>query len=140
MIEIILNSIKEMVSWTKRHKELCEHAKETIVNEGGTIDKITMIGFLLHSPFPPINIRPVYLKIRCRYSNDLGYWYICGSEKNTYWAWKSLNGFKEPPSKRSYEVKVDNNILAFPRWASILFYLIFVILLFGGITAYSILT
>lgn len=119
--------ILETTRWSQRYRALRKFVQDTIESEGGMVEQMTIIGMLLKSPFPPINIKPVYLKVPCRYSNDRGIWYICGTESSIYWVWSSSLNLIVPPTKRTFHVKVDNNVMALSRSLSIfLYFLLFV--------------
>jgi hypothetical protein len=121
-------AVEEWLAWSKRHKALRETVRRTIEAEGGQVDRISMIGFLLKSPFPPINVLPVYLKAFCFYPNDTGIWYNCGTDRgDTHWVWSSGTGAIVPPVERGGSVKVDNCVIALPVGISILLYLLFML-------------
>ncbi|HPR63355.1 MAG TPA: hypothetical protein PK014_03970 [Thermoanaerobaculia bacterium] len=126
-------AVSELKNWTKRYRALRKYVRETIEKEGGTLKEMTMIGMLLRSPFPKINIRPVYLKAHCQYTDDSGTWYICGAENGVHWVWSSDQSRTVPPVRRPYEMLVNNHVLALPRWASILLYFLFLVIVFGGL-------
>jgi hypothetical protein len=140
MIELVIG-ITEWLAWSKRHKDLREIVREVIEEEGGELECITIIGFLIRSPFPPINIRPVYMKAICRYPKDTGAWLICDSDGfGTHWVWRSDTRAEEPPIERPYPVKVDNSVIALSPWVSKLLCLVFFLGVIGlviGLCAYA---
>ena len=112
--------------WNKRRLEVRRMATEQIKGEGGRIEAIGIIGLMLKSPFRPLSIEPVYLKLTARYSDDWGHWYICASrDGHVQWVWKSANGRANLPVTREHEVKVDNSVWALPEWLSILLWIVF---------------
>jgi hypothetical protein len=127
-------AVKEWLAWSKRHKELRVIVRSTIEAEGGEIESISIIGFLLKSPFTPINLRPVYLKATCRYVKDSGAWFICGADgKETQWVWCSDMETKEAPVERTPRVRVDNSVVALSPWLSVLLYIAFFVGVMGFI-------
>jgi hypothetical protein len=130
--DVLFMAIEESLAWSKRHKALRTIVRQTIEGEGGEIDRISIIGFLLRSPFPPINLRPVYLKATCRYPKDSGTWFICGTDGGvTHWVWCSDTEAREAPIDRPVPVKVDNSVVALSPWLSILLYIVFFLGIMG---------
>jgi hypothetical protein len=95
----------------------------------------------LKSPFPPINIRPIYLRAASCYPDDSGDWYICGAGGGeTYWVWCSDSKAAKVPSSCLREVSVNNGVLALPKWVSVGLYVAFLLAVGAlaiGLVAYS---
>jgi hypothetical protein len=138
---VLWNAIAETFAWSRRHKALRASVRETIEAEGGQVEGITIIGMLLRSPFPPINLRPIYLKATCRYPGDRGAWYICGTDAgDVHWVWSSDSKSTQPPVANSRPMQVNNSVWALPRWLSVLLYILFIVGLIGllvGLIHYS---
>jgi hypothetical protein len=118
-------AVAEWLAWSKRHKALRSTVREAIEAEEGSIQAITIIGLLLRSPFPVLSLRPVYLRAACRYPDDSGAWYICGTDSGTvHWVWCSDSKASRPPISCRRDVSVNNTVLALPRWLSIALYVL----------------
>lgn len=115
--------ISEWLSYRRRRKELLQYVREVITQEGGSIERVTLIGLMIRSPFRPINPYPVYFRLYCTYPLDRGCWFVCGSaDKEIQWAWKSDLDRDELPTPRE-NAKVNNSIIVLPAWVNILVYL-----------------
>lgn len=78
---------------------------------------------MVRSPFPPLGIKPVYLRADCRYPEDQGTWYILEVEGgSTPWAWRSDLQSPIMPAPRDDESFLDNRIVALPPWIGALGY------------------
>jgi hypothetical protein len=97
--------------------------KNMVEQEGGTIEGIGSIGMLIHSPFPPVNLKPIYLKVKCAYSQDRGYWLICSPDKSpTQWVWVSEFAASSLPALRPISTKVANDVIVVPLVLSVTVY------------------
>jgi hypothetical protein len=130
----VVSCVFEFRSWWKRRNALRLQVRDEIEREGGQIDEMGMIGFLIRSPFPPINWRPVYLRVDCRYPRDHGAWLICSTDRGvTHWVWLSKTGQTQPPVERACPVQVAKGVVCLPQWLSVALYILFCAALAGGL-------
>jgi hypothetical protein len=112
--------LRESFVWNKRRSILKTFVRKTIEAEGGEIQRISIIGFLLRSPFPPLAFKPVYLRADCSYPNDSGTWFIRDVEKGpTTWVWKSDLERPDLPVSRADGSFADSRIAALPPWVGL---------------------
>ena len=112
--------LRKSLVWNQRRRVLRTLVRKTIESEGGGIYRISIIGFLLRSPFPPLAFKPVYLRADCGYPNDTGTWFIRDVEKGPItWVWKSDLERQELPVPRADGCCVDNRIAALPPWVGL---------------------
>lgn len=108
----------EFIGWRKHKRAVIQEIKAKIEEEGGQVGSVSNVGLFIRNPFPPISFRPLYLRITCNYPGDPGWWYICNTDGETYWVWKSGRGAERLPVLRDAGAKVDNNVIAIPFLAS----------------------
>ncbi len=131
---MLLNAIFHTLAWSKRRDALRELVRGTIEREGGEVDRISIIGFLLRSPFPPMGGSPGYLRVDCRYPGDSGTWFIGESQgAETHWVWRSDTGAERPPIERTEPVLVANDLVVLPAWLNVVLYLLALVALLGGV-------
>lgn len=115
-----VNEYQELKKWGKERKQIITMVKQRIVAEGGELHNVSNVGILIRSPFPKFNFQPIYLKATCRYRKDNGVWYICHTEGETSWVWKSSLCINSLPVLRDIDSKVDNSVVELPRFISAL--------------------
>jgi hypothetical protein len=114
--------------------------RDVIEREGGTVESVSSLNsrLILRSPFPsrfPTNgplagPRPVLLRLRCRYPDDCGSWFVRAEVTGEIeWTWMSDSGSGLPVERDDASVK--NGIIVLPLLVGALLYLALVALAFA---------
>lgn len=106
-----------LVFWdfSKRREAALRAVRRRIEQEGGQVDKVVTVGFLLRSPFRRFTVAPIFVRAACRYQDDWGCWFVHESNIGMDWVWRSDRGLDRLPVPRSDGSRVDATVLGLAK-------------------------